>query len=84
MNGMINSKVGNNERGLLPYPIILAANKGEPEAMDVVVQHYGSYMTSLSMRKLCDEDGNSYWGIDEDTRDRLHSKLMQAVLVFKI
>ncbi|WP_455429202.1 hypothetical protein [Gracilibacillus thailandensis] len=35
MNGVINSNVGNNERGLLPYPIILAANKGEPEAMKV-------------------------------------------------
>ncbi|HLR41959.1 MAG TPA: helix-turn-helix domain-containing protein, partial [Pseudogracilibacillus sp.] len=60
------------------------ANKGEPEAMKVVVLHYGSYMTSLSMRKLRDEHGNTYWGIDEDTRDRLRSKLMQAILAFKI
>ncbi len=84
MNGMINSNVENNERGLLPYPIILAANKGEPEAMKVVVLHYGSYMNSLSMRKLRDEQGNTYWGIDEDTRDRLRSKLMHSVLAFKI
>ncbi|OYD06973.1 helix-turn-helix domain-containing protein [Paludifilum halophilum] len=84
MNGMINSNIENNERGLLPYPIILAANKGDPEAIKVVVLHYGSYMTSLSMRKLCDDHGNTYWGIDEDTRDRLRSKLMQSVLVFKI
>ncbi|MGR2783788.1 helix-turn-helix domain-containing protein [Bacillus subtilis] len=84
MNGMINSNIENNERGLLPYPIILAANKGDPEAIKVVVLHYGSYMTSLSMRKLRDDHGNTYWGIDEDTRDRLRSKLMQSVLVFKI
>jgi len=84
MNGMIKSNTKNNERGLLPYPIILAANKGEPEAMKVVVLHYGSYMTSLSMRKLRDEHGNTYWGIDEDMCDRLHSKLMQSVLAFKI
>lgn len=84
MNGMINTKTKNNERGLLPYPIILAANKGETEAMKIVVQHYGSYMTSLSMRKLCEEHGNSYWGIDEDIRDRLRSKLIQSVLAFKI
>ncbi|MFP7335921.1 helix-turn-helix domain-containing protein [Shouchella clausii] len=74
MNGMINSNTENNERGLLPYPIILATNKGEPEAMKVVVLHYGSYMTSLSMRKLRDERGNTYWGIDEDTRERLRAK----------
>ncbi len=84
MTGMINSNTENNERGLLPYPIILAANKGDPEAMKVVILHYGSYMTSLSMRKLRDEQGNTYWGIDEDTRDRLRSKLMQSVLAFKI
>ncbi|MED3735715.1 helix-turn-helix domain-containing protein [Virgibacillus pantothenticus] len=84
MTGMIDANTKNNERGLLPYPIILAANKGEPEAMKVVVLHYGSYITSLSMRKLRDEYGNTFWGVDEDTRDRLRSKLMQSVLVFKI
>jgi len=84
VNGMINSNVEKNERGLLPYPIILAANKGEPEAMKVVILHYGSYITSLSMRRLRDEQGSTYWGIDEDIRDRLRSKLMQAVLAFKI
>ncbi|WP_269410926.1 helix-turn-helix domain-containing protein [Lentibacillus daqui] len=84
MNVVINTNVENNERGLLPYPIILAANKGEPEAMKVVVLHYGSYMTSLSMRKLRDEQGITYWGIDEDTRERLRSKLMQSVLDFRI
>lgn len=84
MNGMINSNTENNERGLLPYPIISAANKGDPEAIKVVVLHYRSYMTSLSMRKLRDEQGNTYWGIDDDTHDRLQTKLMQSVLAFKI
>ncbi|MDQ0273742.1 helix-turn-helix domain-containing protein [Cytobacillus purgationiresistens] len=84
MNGMINSNTENNERGLLPHLIILAANKGEAEAMKVVVLHYESYMTSLSMCKIRDEHGNTYWGINEDTRDRLRTKLMQSVLAFKI
>lgn len=84
VNGMINSNTDNNERGLLPYPIILAANKGEPEAMKMVVQHYGSYMASLSMRRLRDERGNTYWGIDDDICDRLRSKLIQSILAFKI
>ncbi|WP_441375523.1 helix-turn-helix domain-containing protein [Virgibacillus pantothenticus] len=52
MNGMINTNTENNEQGLLPYLIILAANKDEPEAMKIVVQYYGSYMASLSMHKL--------------------------------
>ncbi|WP_033827877.1 helix-turn-helix domain-containing protein [Bacillus andreraoultii] len=84
MNGMINYNVENSECGLLPYPIILAANKGDPEAMKVVVLHYKSYMTSLSMRKLRDEQGNTYWGSDVDTHERLRAKLMQSILAFKI
>lgn len=73
-----------DERGLLPYSVIIAATKGDPEAMKIVVQHYESYIASLSMRKLIDERGNTYYGIDEDIRDRLRSKLMRAVLSFKV
>lgn len=77
-------KTDNDERGLLPYPVIIAATKGDPEAMNIVVKHYDSYIASLSMRKLRDERGNTYWGIDEDIRDRLRSRLMRAVLTFTV
>ena len=55
------SKSEQDERGLLPYPVIIAATKGDPEAMNIVVQHYESYIASLSMRKLRDERGNTYY-----------------------
>lgn len=29
----LTGKTGNDERGLLPYPVIIAATKGEPQAM---------------------------------------------------
>ena len=74
-----NGNTEQDERGLLPYPVIIAATKGDPEAMKIVVQHYESYIASLSMRR-----GNTYYGIDEDIRDRLRSKLMRAVLSFKV
>ncbi len=32
----------NREKGLIPYPIILSATKGEPEAMKIVI-----YQTAL-------------------------------------
>ena len=73
-----------NERGLLPYPVIIAAQKGDPEAMSIVIHSYDSYIASLSMRKLRDERGNFYYGIDEDIRDRLRSRLMRAVLSFEV
>ena len=77
--------ISNNsdERGLLPYPVILAATKGDPDAMKLVLQHYQSYIAHLSMQKIRDESGNTYWGIDEDLRERLQAKLMRAVLNFK-
>lgn len=40
-----------SERGLLPYVVIVAATKGDPEAMKMVVQHYEGYTpTSLQGR----------------------------------
>lgn len=82
MNGM-NGKYEGPKVALVPYPIIVAATKGDPEAMQVVVQHFSGYIASLSMRKLYDERGNAYYGVDEDIRERLQSKLMRAVLTFK-
>ena len=80
MNG---TNCNDNERGLLPYPVILAATKGDPDAMKIVVQHYQSYIARLSMRKLYDERGNVYFGVDHDIRERLQAKLMMAVLNFR-
>ena len=82
MNGM-NGKYESPEVALVPYPIILAATKGDPEAMKLVVQHFSEYIASLSMRKLYDERGNAYYGVDEDIRERLQAKLMRTVLRFK-
>lgn len=83
MNGM-NGKYESTEVALVPYPIILAATKGDPEAMKLVVQHFSGYIASLSMRKLYDERGNAYYGVDEDIRERLQAKLMRTVLRFKV
>ena len=82
----MNGKIDNNldERGLLPYPVILAATKGDPDAMKIVMQHYESYIAYLSTRKVRDEYGNVYYGVDEDIRERLQAKLMRAVLNYKI
>lgn len=82
MNGT-NGKYEGPEVALVPYPIIVAATKGDPEAMKVVVQHFSGYIASLSMRKLYDERGNAYYGVDEDIRERLQAKLMRTVLRFK-
>ena len=61
----------------------LEATKGDPDAMKIVLQHFSGYIARLSMRKLYDERGNVYFGVDHDIRERLQAKLMMAVLTFK-
>ena len=80
----LSEKEKKNDTGLLPYPVIVAAIQGDFEAMEFVLQHYESYMVSLSIRRFRDDSGNLYYGVDRDIYDRLRSKLMQAVLKFKI
>jgi len=38
-------KTEQDERGLLPYPVIIAATKGDPEAMQIIIHHYDSYIS---------------------------------------
>ena len=37
----------------------------------------------VPMRKLYDERGNVYFGVDEEIRERLQAKLMRAILTFR-
>ena len=39
------SKSEQDERGLLPYPVIIAATKGDPEAMNIVVPVSYTHLT---------------------------------------
>lgn len=58
------AQTGNNEnaeRGLLPYPVIIAATKGDPEAMAIVVKHYESYITPEKRREICLQIYRYFW-----------------------
>ena len=81
---MKNSNSDHDERGLLPFPVIIAATKGDPDAMKIVLSHYEGDMLALSVRKMRDERGNTYYGTDQDIYDRLRSRLIRAVLDFKV
>ena len=71
MNGTNGNEPGYPENALVPYPVIVAATKGDPDAMKIVLQHFSGYIARLSMRKLYDERGNVYFGVDHDIRERL-------------
>ncbi|WP_239441043.1 helix-turn-helix domain-containing protein [Gordonibacter urolithinfaciens] len=75
MNGTNGNEPGYPENALVPYPVIVVATKGDPDAMKIVLQHFSGYIARLSMRKLYDERGNVYFGVDHDIRERLQAKL---------
>ena len=83
MNGTNGKQSDFPDVALVPYPVIVAATKGDPDAMKMVLQHVSGYIASLSMRKLCGERGNVYYGVDEDIRERLQARLMRAILTFR-
>ena len=70
-------------RNLLPYKTIRAATKGDPDAVNAVLQHYADYITRMSMRKLFDKQGNVYLCEDEAMRRRLEIKLITGILAFR-
>ena len=59
---------------LIPIEVIEKAVVGEPEAVDAVLRHYTAYIKYLSIYK-------GY--INDDTQDRLKTKLVEAILKFR-
>ena len=60
---------------LLPISIIIGATKAEPEAVNTVLAHYRSYITYLASR---------YSHYDVEAREAMESRLMEALLKFRI
>ena len=84
MNGLNGKPTEYPENALVPYPVILAASKGDPERNeDRIAVFRSGYIATFSMRKLDDERGNVYFGVDEEIRERLQAKLMRAILTFR-
>ncbi len=48
MNGTNGNEPGYPENALVPYPVIVAATKGDPDAMKIVLQHFSGYIDEVS------------------------------------
>ena len=46
MNGTNGNEPGYPENALVPYPVIVAATKGDPDAMKIVLQHFSGYIAA--------------------------------------
>ena len=71
-------------KNLLSFQVIVAASNGDVDAINQVLKHYEGYIITLSTRMLYDEYGNPHICVDETIRRRLQTKLIAAVLNFKV
>ena len=69
---------------LIPYPVIAAALRGDPEAVNRVLDFYSGYIAALSTRRGDDQNGNPCFAVDEEIRCRIETKLTIAILSFDL
>ena len=69
---------------LIPYPVIAAAVRGDPEAVNRVLDLYSVFIAALSMRRVYDQNGNPCLAVDEEIRRRIETKLIVAILSFDL
>lgn len=69
---------------LLPYSVIEAAAAGNAEAINIVLAHYKGYIAKLSLVGGKDPDGNTSVYADDELRRRLETKLIYAILTFRV
>ena len=75
-----NTSYGKNE---LTVPTILAAIKGDTEAIYAVINHYRGYITSMATQRFRDEYGKVFLAVDEELRQELEAKLITKILTFR-
>lgn len=67
---------------MIPYSIIEAAVRGEPDAVHMVPRCYSGYIAALSKRTIRDKRGFSRLQVDIDLFRRLERKLLIVILQF--
>ena len=55
---------------LIPYPVIAAALRGDPEAVNRVLDFYSGYIAALSTRRGYDQNGNPCRGNPAPDRNK--------------
>ena len=63
---------------------LCAAVRGDPEAVNRVLDHYSGYIAALSMRRGCNQNGNPCFAVNEEIRRRIETKLIVAILSFDL
>ena len=60
---------------------IAAAVRGDPEAVNRVLDHYSGYIAALSMRRGYDQNGNPCLAVDEEIRRRAERSIRNMIAI---
>ena len=69
-----------NTNDLIPYETIFAAKKGDPDAMNTILQYFDRYITHYSRCTYIDDQGTRHTFVDEELKSRIRLKLMMAII----
>ena len=64
--------------------LIKSAVAGNSIAISKLVDIYQPYINTLASKRLFDDEGNEYIGVNVDLQERLIRKLIKLILSFKI
>lgn len=67
-------------RKLVPYTIIIAAKKGDPDAMHKILSHYDRFIDFHSQRTVYDEYGNPCTAVDPEIKHRIQAKIIDKII----
>lgn len=68
----------------LNFNLIQAAVSGDKVAIEKIVSIYEPYINKLASKKLFDEEGNEYIGIDIDLKEHLKTKLIEVIFKYRV
>ena len=63
----------------VPYRIIVRASKGDKEALEMVLNHYSSYIDHYSLRPVKSKNGQELYYVDEDIKHQAQEKLIKQI-----
>ena len=64
----------------IAYRTILAAKRGDAEAMERILRRYEGYITTCSVRRYRDEYGNRHPFVDWELREQIRATLMDRII----
>lgn len=73
-----------NDKGLLPYEVIKKAKSGDPESIRIVVQHFDWYMDYCSKRPYRLYKNGYVYLKDQEIKDELALRLLEAIAKFRM